>query len=150
VAPGALMDAARLRPPRHKPAPIPRTANASVPPSPEQLARLSLLRRIKRARLVTPEDMARYLGRHLGEASQVASASLAIGTIEDLRAYQTLLTLALRSHRTGGLRREDPLGRLLRGYRVELLDAGQRDDNGYLRAPRFLVRRVGQNTRNTA
>ena len=150
VAPGALMDAARLRPPRQKPAPIPRTANAGVPPSPEQLARLSLLRRMKRARLVTPEDMARYVGRHLGDAPQVESAALAIGSIEDLRAYQTLLTLALRSHRIGGLRREDPLGRLLRGYRVELLDAGQRDDNGYLRAPRFRVRRVGQNTRNTA
>ncbi|MGJ4729854.1 Wadjet anti-phage system protein JetA family protein, partial [Luteimonas sp. SDU101] len=150
VAPGALMDAARLRPPRQKPAPIPRTANAGQPPSPEQLARLSLLRRMKRARLVTPEDMARYLGRHLDHATQVGSGALAIASIEDLRAYQTLLTLALRSHRIGGLRREDPFGRLLRGYRVELLDAGERDDNGYLRAPRFVVRRVGQTTRNTA
>ncbi|MDH7452318.1 DUF5716 family protein [Luteimonas composti] len=150
VAPGALMDAARLRPPRQKPAPIPRSANATVPPSPEQLARLSLLRRMKRARLVTAEDMARFVGRHLGDRAEVESAAFAIATIEDLRAYQTLLTLALRSHRIGGLRREDPLGRLLRGYRVELLDAGQRDDNGYLRAPRFVVRRVGQTTRKTA
>jgi hypothetical protein len=51
---------------------------------------------------------------------------------------------------TGGLRREDPLGRLLRGYRVELLDAGGRDDNGYLRAPRFVVRRIGTPSRKTA
>lgn len=65
-----------------------------------------------------------------------------IASIEDLRAYQTLLTLALRSHRTGGLRRDDPLGRLLRGFRVELLDAGERADNGYLRAPRFVLHRL--------
>jgi len=105
---------------------------------------------MKRARLVTAEDMARFVGRHLGEGAEVDSAAFAIATIEDLRAYQTLLTLALRSHRIGGLRREDPLGRLLRGYRVELLDAGQRDDNGYLRAPRFVVRRAGKTTRTTA
>ena len=155
VAPAGLMDESRLRPPRQKPQPIPRSANATQPPTPEQLARLSLLRRMKRARLVTAEDMARYIGRHLQDSDSIASETLAIGSIEDLRAYQTLLTLALRSHRIGGLRREDPLSRLLRGYRVELLDAGQgtgatRDDNGYLRAPSFVVRRLEQNTRNTA
>lgn len=150
VAPGGLMDEARLRPPRRKPPPIPRSANAAQAPTPEQLARLSLLRRMKRARLVTAEDMARYVGRHLPGAGQVASEALAIASIEDLRAYQTLLTLALRSHRRGGLRREDPLARLLRGYRVELLDAGARDDNGYLRAPRFVVRRLAGTTRNPA
>ena len=150
VAPGALMDANRLRPPRQKPQPIPRSANATQPPTPEQLARLSLLRRMKRARLVTAEDMARYVGPHLETTDAVDSGAFSIASIEDLRAYQTLLTLALRSHRAGGLRREDPLGRLLRGYRVELLDAGGHDDNGYLRAPRFVVRRIGTPSRKTA
>ena len=150
VAPGALMDTSRLRPPRQKPQPIPRSANATQPPTPEQLARLSLLRRMKRARLVTAEDMARYVGPHLETTDAVESGAFSIASIEDLRAYQTLLTLALRSHRAGGLRREDPLGRLLRGYRVELLDAGGHDDNGYLRAPRFVVRRIGTPSRKTA
>ncbi|PJK12860.1 hypothetical protein CO613_10875 [Lysobacteraceae bacterium NML07-0707] len=141
IAPGALMDEARLRAPRQKPQPIPRTANATAAPTPEQLARLALLRRIKRARLVTAEYMARYVARHLADNAEVNSAALSIASIEDLRAYQTLLTLALRSQRIGGLRREDPISRLLRGYRVELLD-GEREDNGYLRAPRFrIVRR---------
>ncbi len=153
VAPAALMDESRLRPPRQKPQPIPRSANAVQPPTPEQLARLALLRRMKRARLVTPEDMARYLGRHLNAAESVESEGLEIESIADLRAYQTLLTLALRSHRIGGLRRDDPLNRLLRGVRVELLDAGQSPDdrchdNGWLRAPRFRVRRLAR--RNTA
>lgn len=142
VAASALMDESRLRPPHRKPQPIARSANSSDQPTPEQLARLNLLRQIKRARLVTPEDMANYVGRHLGDEAQVPSASLQIASIGDLRAYQTLLTLALRSHRTGGLRRDDPLNRLLRGFRVELHDAGDSDDNGYLRAPRFTLHRV--------
>jgi hypothetical protein len=141
VAPGALMDEGQLRPPRRKPQPIPRSANAVQQPTPEQLARLSLLRRMKRARLVTPEDMARYVGRHLREGV-VDSGELEVASIADLRAYQTLLTLALRSHRIGGLRRDDPLGRLLRGFRVELIDAGERADNGYLRAPRFAIHQL--------
>lgn len=150
VAPGTLMDETRLRPPRRKPQPIPRSANATQPPTPAQLARLSLLRRMKRARLVNADDMARYVGRHLPASGSAESGTFAIASIEDLRAYQTLLTLALRGHRIGGLRREDPLSRLLRGYRVDLLDAGGRDDNGYLRAPRFIVRRIGETNRNSA
>lgn len=142
VAPGALMDDTQLRPPRRKPQPIPRSANVVERPTPEQLARLSLLRRMKRARLVNAEDMARYVAHHLPHAGSIDSARLGIASIEDLRAYQTLLTLALRSHRPGGLRRDDPLGRIVRGFRVELLDAGERADNGYLRAPRFVIHRL--------
>lgn len=142
VASGGLMDPQRLRPPRQKPQPIPRSANATQPPTPEQMARLSLLRRMKRARLVTPEDMARYIGRHLPAGGSIESSRLDIASIADLRAYQTLVTLALRSHRAGGLRREDPAGRLLRGFRVELLGSGAPDDNGYLRAPQFAIHRL--------
>lgn len=142
VAPGALMDEQRLRPPRQKPQPIPRSANAVQQPTPQQLARLALLRRMKRARLVTAEDMARYVGRHLDRDGRLDSSTLAVASIEDLRAYQTLLTLALRSQRIGGLRRDDPLGRLIRGFRVELLNTDQACDNGYLRAPRFVLRRI--------
>lgn len=142
VAAGALMDDNRLRPPHRKPQPIARSANISEHPTPEQLARLNLLRQMKRARLVTPEDMANYVGPLLADAEQVDSAQLSIASIGELRAYQTLLTLALRSHRTGGLRRDDPLNRLLRGFRVELHDIGEHDDNGYLRAPRFTLHRL--------
>ena len=46
-------------------------------------------------------------------------------------------------NRIGGLRREDPLGRLLRGFRVELLDVGDGNENDYLRGPRFRIQRVG-------
>ena len=150
VAPGMLMDESRLRQPRQKPQPISRSANAVQQPTPEQLARLSLLRRMKRARLVTPEDMARYVGRHLASGGEVGSEALQVASIEDLRAWQTLLTLALRSHRIGGLRRDDPLNRLLRGFRVELIDPGTAHDNGWLRAPRFLVRRSTTPSRSTA
>ena len=61
---------------------------------------------------------------------------------------QTLVTLALRSRRKGGLRREDPLHRLLRGFRVELAtgeatDASVDQANPYLQSPRFVLRRTG-------
>lgn len=141
LAPGPLMDEQRLRPPRVKPVSIPRSANAPQPPTPEQLARLALMRRMKRARLVLPEDLARYVGRWLGAAERVDSRQLQIASIEDLRAYQTLVTLALRSHRKAGLRRDDPLSRLQRGFRVELIER-ERGDNDYLRAPRFVLHRA--------
>lgn len=144
------MDGERLRAPRTRPAAIPRSANATTPPTPEQLARLALLRRMKRARLVTAEDMAGYVGRHLADGAQVDSDALSIRSIPDLRAYQTLLTLALRGRRVGGLRRDDPLGRLLRGFRVELLDDDARSDGPWLRGPRFVIRRVATQTRTPA
>lgn len=145
VGPGGLMDEQRLRPPKAKPRPIPRTANLQAEPSPEQLARLNLLRRIKRARLVLPEDLGRYLERHWQGRAVLDSRALDIATIEDFRAYQTLITLALRSRRKGGLRRDDPLQRLLRGFSVELLE-GEHGGNGYLHAPRFVLRRTDDST----
>jgi len=141
VGPGTLVDDSRLRPPRQRARPIPRSANQAQAPTPAQLARLSLLRRMKRARLVTPEDMAAYVGRHLGQGERVESGALAIDSIGDFRAYQVLVTAALRSQRPGGLRRDDPLGRVLRGFRVELLP-GEPGDSNYLRAPRFVLHRL--------
>ena len=38
--------------------------------------------------------------------------------------------------------RFNPLTRLAKGFRVELVDAGERNDNGYLRAPRFAIHRI--------
>jgi hypothetical protein len=146
VAPGALMDEGQLRPPRRKPQPIPRSANSAQQPSAEQIARLSLLRRMKRARLVTAEDMAGYVGRQLPAGGQLDSTALEVASIQDLRAYQVLLTLALRGNRAGGLRRDDPLSRLVRGFRVELTDAGEPGDNGWLRAPRFVLHRTAPTT----
>lgn len=145
AAPGGLMDESRLRPPRSRPRPIPRTANAQQAPTPEQLARLNLRRAIQRARLVLPDDLARYVARHLDGREVVGSDALSTASIEDLRAYQTLATLALRSHRPGGLRRDDPIRRMLRGFRVELLP-GTRSGHPHLESPRFTLHR----TRKTA
>src|SRR5690606_22080306 len=107
IGPGLLMDAAQLRPPRRRPQPIPRSANSNARPSAEQVARLGLLRRMKRVRLVTAEDMAGYVGRQLPPGGRVESSAMQVESIRDLRAYQTLLTLALRGNRPGGLRRDD-------------------------------------------
>ena len=139
VAPGALLEEQRLRSPRQKPSAIPRSPNSTARPTPEQIARLNLLRQIKRARLVTTEDMASYLARHADLGDRLESHQLEIESISDLRAYQTLLTLALRGQRVGGLRRDDPVGRLLRGFRVQLVHDDEATDNGFLRAPRFIL-----------
>lgn len=141
VSPGTLMDENRLRPPKRAPRPIPRTANTVRAPTPEQIARLNLLKRMKRVRLVLPEDLARYVARHLEEASIVNSEMLQIESIEDFRAYQTLITLALRSHRPGGLRKDDPIHRLLSGFRIEMI-AGEHTINDHLESPRFVVHRT--------
>lgn len=141
VAPGGLMDESRLRPPRTRPRPIPRTANAPQLPTPEQLARLNLRRMIQRTRLVLPDDLALYVSRHLDGQDSVTSDALSTGSIGDLRAYQTLATLALRSHRPGGLRSDDPIRRMLRGFNVELLP-GKRSGHKHLESPRFQLRRT--------
>jgi hypothetical protein len=114
------MDETRLRPPRRKTdAPIPRSANAMAPPHAGTAGAAALLRRMKRARLVTPRTWRATSAAHLPDGRGDGLGALDIDSIEDLRAYQTLLTLALRSNRRGGLRREDPLSRLLRGFRVD-------------------------------
>ncbi len=141
VPSGGLIDSAQLRGPRRKPAAITRSANALREPTPEQRARLSLLRRMKRARLVTPEDLARYVARHLPPDGPIDSRALTIAGIADLRAWQTLFTLALRGHRLGGLRRDDPLARLARGFHVELRDDAPPRESAYLQAPHFAIHR---------
>jgi len=141
VAPGALMDEHRLRQPRQRQRPIPRTANTNRDPTPEQLGRLNLLRRMTRVRLVKPEDLVRYVDRHLADADTVDSKALEISGIEDFRAYQTLITIALRSRRAGGLHRDDPIHRMLRGFRIELKD-GEHTVNEYLESPHFILHRM--------
>jgi hypothetical protein len=140
VGPSGLFDGSRLRPPRRKPTPIPRSANAVRAPTAEQLARLNLRRQMQRVRLVSPEDMANYVGRHLAQQESVVSDHLSIESIADFRAYQTLLTLALRSQRAAGLRRDDPLRRLLRGFQIQLLPE-QDSVHTTLRGPAFRIRR---------
>jgi hypothetical protein len=103
---------------------------------------MSLLRQMKRARLVLPEDLQRYVGKHL-RADSVDSAALPIETIADLRAFQTLLTLGIRGGKAGVLRPGDPLRNMLKGFRVELLP-DTRTDNGHLAVPRFIVHRQGK------
>lgn len=135
---GPLLAEARLRAPRRKPRPIPRSANSLQRPSPEQIARMRLLKRIQRARLVLPDDLARYLAPFRA-AGEVHSDRLPLHDIPAIRAYQTLLTLALRSTRPGGLQAHDPLRRHLRGFSVQLLPA-QQSRHAQLHSQAFLIR----------
>jgi Family of unknown function (DUF5716) len=139
IAPGALMHEERLRPPRQAPSEIARSANEIRIPTPEQIARMALLQKMKRARLVLPEDLQRYVTRHL-HADKIDSEELAIVSIADLRAFQTLLTLGMRSGVRSGLRAGDPLRNLQKGFRVELI-ATQRQTHAQLIAPRFVIHR---------
>lgn len=142
VAGGALMHEERLRPPRAAPTSIPRSANQTRPPTPEQIARMRLLQRMKRARLVLPADLRAYVAQHWGDGPTLNADALPVATIPQMRAYQTLLTLATRSARTGQVRQGDPLGQYLPGVRVELL-ADARTVNGTFDAPSFRLHRTG-------
>ena len=53
----------------------------------------------------------------------------------------TLITLALRSHRIGGLRKDDPIHRLLSGFRIEMI-AGEHTIKDHLESPRFVLHRT--------
>lgn len=139
AAAGGLLGESRLRPPRQPAAAIARSANRVRTPTPEQRARMALLKRIKRARLVLPEDLERYVARHLAPGGSLASEQWPVTCIEELRAYQTLLTIALRSRR-GRIRRDDPLRRYLRGFRVELR-ADARSEGEHFATPAFTVHR---------
>jgi hypothetical protein len=141
VATGGLMDESRLRAPRQRARAIPRTPNTAMAPTPEQIARLNLLKRMKRSRLVMAEDLSRYVDRYLNHAPEVNSENLTIESIEDFRAYQTLITLALRSRRIGGLRKDDPIHRLMRGFRIELR-SGEHTIHPHLESPRFVLRKM--------
>jgi hypothetical protein len=140
VAPGGLLDEQKLRQPRQRQRPIPRTANVNRQPTPEQLARLNLLRQMTRVRLVKPEDLIRYVGRHIADVETLDSKSLEINSIEDFRAYQTLVTIALRSVRAGGLRHDDPIHRMLKSFGIEL-KIGEHTVNEYLESPHFILHR---------
>jgi hypothetical protein len=142
VAAGGLMQEERLRPPRATPAPIPRNANQVRVPTPEQLARMRLLQRIKRARLVTPDDLRAFVERHWGPTNTLDSEAFTIESIPDLRAYQTLLTLATRAAKTGFVPAGDPLRQYLPGVRVELLSS-ERIRGEFFDAPRFRLHRQG-------
>jgi hypothetical protein len=139
IAPAALLHEERLRPPRQTPSEIARSANQIRTPTPEQIARMALLQKMKRARLVLPEDLRRYVAQHL-QADSLDSADLPMESIADLRAFQTLLTLGLRSGSRTGLRAGDPLRNLQQGFRVELLPA-QRQMHACVIAPRFVIHR---------
>ena len=142
VAAGGLMQEERLRPPRATPTPIPRNANQVRVPTPEQLARMRLLQRIKRARLVVPGDLRAFVARHWGATDTLDSDALTIESIPDLRAYQTLLTLAARAAKTGFVPPGDPLRQYLPGVRVELLSS-ERVRSEFFDAPRFRLHRQG-------
>ncbi len=135
---GALLADTRLRAPRRKPQSIPRSANRLQAPSPEQIARMRLLKQMQRVRLVLPEDVAAYLAPFRAQR-EVHSDALPLGDIAAIRAYQTLLTLALRSARPGGIQRHDPLRRHLQGFSLTLL-ADARSHHPALHSQAFLVR----------
>jgi hypothetical protein len=95
LAPGAMMAGTRLFEPRvakerHRPAPLKKPVF-----SPREIALARLMQRARDARMVTPVSLSAYVARALDGGGAAPSDVLPLSSIEDLRAYQTLQTVAM-------------------------------------------------------
>jgi hypothetical protein len=105
-------------------------------PTVEQLAAAKLEREAMIRRQVDARKIARYLASALGDGMTIASQDLPITSIEDLRAYQTLIAAGMESN--GAHATVSPAKALLSGALVKI-DHDTFINNGYLKAPRFVV-----------
>jgi hypothetical protein len=95
LAPGAMMAGTRLFEPRvakerQRPVPLKKPVF-----SPREIALARLMQRARDARTVTPVSLSAYVARALDGGGAAASDVLPLSNIEDLRAYQTLQTVAM-------------------------------------------------------
>ncbi len=142
AGPGQLLSGGLLYQRRKAREPIPREPIRLRQLTPEQEA----LRRLKNvaleARMVRPHELQAYLARELGDRPHVRAAELRIGSIKDLRAVQTLATLALQSRSPREKRRRDAFAGVLRGYTF-VPDLSSPIRTEYFEMPNFRILRSG-------
>jgi hypothetical protein len=93
-APDALIAATRLAQPRKETPSHPPSALRTVVLSEHTRAINSLVRRAQERRRITPAKLRAYAESALGENAMVNSRDLPVGSIEELRAYQSFNSLA--------------------------------------------------------
>ena len=87
-------------------------------PSPEELARSRLMLRARDARTVTPPKLAEFVMTRLAGESEVGNSNMKLETVADIRAYQSLLSIA-HSMSTGSVRLRLGTRTLARGFHVK-------------------------------
>lgn len=142
AGPGQLLSDGLLFQRRKARAPIPREPIRLRQLTPEQEARRRLKNQALEARMVRPHELQAYLERELGNRPHVRAADLSIQSIKDLRAVQSLATLALQARTPRERRRRDPFAGFLRGYAL-VPDTGAPIQTEHFEMPNFRLMRSG-------
>ena len=139
VSPGQMLTSELLARPRARKALIPRTADRTRELTPLQEARRRLHNQAKAARRITPAELQAYLKCAMGSRVQMRASELPITSIKELRAVQTLSSLALKAttqtHRHGG---RGTVGSLPR-YSFLAAPTDEPIRSGYLEMPDFII-----------
>lgn len=114
------------------------TAVEEIPPTPEDLAKEALRKRMNEDRLITPLKLAAYIARHLGSRATLTSDDLEIASINDLCCYQRLLLIGLRDATPPEMRASDTHLNFVPGIRVRFEDAAI-TENAYMTHRRFII-----------
>lgn len=124
--PESLMGGGRLAEPR---------ANTERPPpaplrqptfSPYEKAKARLMQRVREARSMTAPKLSAYVGRALSSPDAVTNETLPLKTIEDIRAYQALQSIAM-SMSSGSARLKADSRRLAHGFDVLVSGDSEQD-----------------------
>lgn len=119
--PGEMISGDRLAEPRKSVDRAPPSSLRRERPSDAQVARAHIMLRAREARSMTPPKLAEFVVGRLAEADKVPSDSLALTTIADVRAYQTLAGLGLAMS-SNSRRLQLSAAAMAKGFRVTLAD----------------------------
>jgi hypothetical protein len=142
AGPGQLLSPDLLYQRRKARAPIPREPIRLRRLTPEQEARRRLKNQAEQARMMRPHELQAYIVRALGERPHVRASDLPVESIKDLRAVQTLASLALQARTPREKQRRALFAGLLRGYTL-VPDPGPSIETEYLDMPNFRLLRSG-------
>lgn len=136
--PGEMINALRLAEPRKSIDRAPPSALRRSAPTAEELARAKLMLRAREARSVTMPKLSEFARRHLVGIEHIHSEDLHLSTIEDVRAYQTMLTLA-KSNSSPSRRLQLAARAQMRGFHVQLTGEPARPQRFISGAPFALI-----------
>lgn len=119
--PGEMISGDQLAEPRKSVDRAPPSSLRRERPSDAQVARAHIMLRAREARSMTPPKLGEFVVGRLAEADKVPSDSLALTTIADVRAYQTLAGLGLAMS-SDSRRLQLSAAAMAKGFRVTLAD----------------------------
>lgn len=122
--PGDLISGDRLAEPRKTSDRAPPSSLRRQQPSEAQVARAHVMLRAREARSMTPPKLAEFVVGRLAGAEQLDSKSLALTTVADVRAYQTLAGLGLAMS-SDSRRLQLAALAMAKGFRVRLADTDE-------------------------